>query len=88
MNIWRQNQSSDPTQWQVSIRRDVYISLLAVKQFRDPHTGEKIQIGLGRQLIESVEAKITDANALTLDTRYLLFCLCFVYNFYKLTVEM
>ncbi|MBX3709654.1 MAG: GNAT family N-acetyltransferase [Gammaproteobacteria bacterium] len=69
VNMWRQNQPADPAGWQESIRKDVYISLLAVKPFRDPHTGEKIQIGLGRQLIESVEAKITDANALTLDTR-------------------
>jgi len=69
VNLWQQNQPTDPTQWRESIRKDVYISLLAVKPFRNPHTGEKIQIGLGRQLIESVEAKITDANALTLDTR-------------------
>lgn len=69
VNLWRQNQPPGLTQWQESIRKDVYISLLAVKPFRDPRTGEKIQIGLGRQLIESVDAKNADANALTLDTR-------------------
>jgi len=43
--------------------------LLAVKPFRDPRTDEKIQLGLGRLLIESVEARFSGANALTLDTR-------------------
>jgi|GEM_PF-4358955 ribosomal protein S18 acetylase RimI-like enzyme len=69
LNLWRQNQPSNTTQWQESIRKDVYISLLAVRPFRDPDTGEKIQIGLGQQLVESVEAKMAAANALTLDTR-------------------
>lgn len=65
----QQNQTTDLAQWQESIRKDVYISLLAVKPFRNPRTGEKIQIGLGRQLIESLEAKMTEAIAFTLDTR-------------------
>ncbi len=70
INNWHHhNQQAAPKQWEDSIRNDVYISLLAVKPFRNPRNGEKIQIGLGRQLIESVEAKMTDANALTLDTR-------------------
>lgn len=70
VNNWhRHNQQPDLKQWEDSIRNDVYISLLAVKPFRNPRSGEKIQIGLGRQLIERVEAKMTDANALTLDTR-------------------
>lgn len=66
---WKQRQPRNAAQWQESIRQDVYISLLAVKPTRDLCTNEKIQLGFGRQLIESVEAKFTDANALTLDTR-------------------
>lgn len=51
-------------------KTDIYISLLAVKPFRYlDQTKEKLHIGLGRQLIESVIAKFTDANTLTLDTR-------------------
>ncbi len=67
--VQRWQQQTHPRQWQDAIRKDVYISLLAVKPIRDPYTGEKIQIGFGRQLVESVEAKMTEANALTLDTR-------------------
>jgi ribosomal protein S18 acetylase RimI-like enzyme len=55
--------------WQDDFTTDIYISLLAVKPTYNPRTKEKIQIGLGRQLIESVEARFTNANALTLDTR-------------------
>lgn len=70
VGLWSQDQSTDSKKWQDSIRKDVYISLLAVKPCHNPHkNGEKIQIGLGRQLIESVEAKFVDATALTLDTR-------------------
>lgn len=69
IHSWRHHQASEIKQWQDTMRKDVYISLLAVKPFRNPHTKEKIQIGLGRALIESVEHKMTKANSLTLDTR-------------------
>lgn len=51
-------------------KTDVYVSLLAVKPFcyLDDNR-EKIHIGLGRQLIESVIAKFPGANTITLDTR-------------------
>lgn len=66
---WRQIQPTKVKSCQESIRQDVYMSLLAVKPIRDPKTGKKIQIGLGRQLVERVESRFPDANALTLDTR-------------------
>ena len=68
VNLWHQKPTA-ATQWQDSIRKDAYISLLAVKPCRSSRTGKKTQIGLGRQLVESVEAKMADANSLTLDTR-------------------
>jgi len=52
-----------------NLKTDVYISLLAIKPFRYFKSQNKIHIGLGQQLIESVESKFTDANMITLDTR-------------------
>lgn len=49
-------------------KADVYISLLAVKPFKDK-SEKKIHIGLGQQLVESAQARFVDANTLTLDTR-------------------
>jgi len=54
-----------------NLKVDVYISLLAVKPIRDFKSKNKIRIGLGQQLVESAEARFTDANTLTLDTRYI-----------------
>jgi len=51
------------------LKADLYISLLAVKPFRDLVSKNKIRIGLGQQLVECVESRFTDANAITLDTR-------------------
>lgn len=64
-----QHEATKPKKWQDSIRKDVYISLLAIKPCYSSHTKNKIQMGLGRLLVESAEAKMTDANALVLDTR-------------------
>jgi len=47
----------------------VHIELLAVKPIRDLRTNEKIQVGLGKQLMETVMSRFTDANSFTLDTR-------------------
>lgn len=71
VNDWSEGNSNHSTKskWQDSISNDVYISLLAVKPFYDSRTNKKIQIGLGRQLIESAEIRFTKATALTLDTR-------------------
>lgn len=47
----------------------VHIELLAVKPTRNFQTGDKIQIGLGKQLMEAVLSRFFDANTFTLDTR-------------------
>lgn len=71
VNYWSEENPDHyrKSKWHNSISNDVYISLLAVKPFYDSRTNKKIQIGLGRQLIESAEIRLTNATALTLDTR-------------------
>jgi len=51
------------------LKTDVYISLLAIKPFRYFRSQDKIHIGLGQQLVDSVESRFTGANMITLDTR-------------------
>jgi ribosomal protein S18 acetylase RimI-like enzyme len=50
------------------LNADVYVSLLAVKQFS---LSDQVRIGLGTQLMKSVEQRFVDANCITLDTRYI-----------------
>lgn len=52
-----------------NLKIDIHLSLLAVKPFRDFKTKNKIRIGLGHQLVDSVESRFSDFNTITLDTR-------------------
>ncbi len=50
------------------LKNDVFVSLLAVKPLRD-FNGEKLRVGLGRQLMESLMQRFEDGNTIILDTR-------------------
>jgi len=52
-------------------KADVHISLLAVKPLRLKPEAEKSRIGVGLLLVESIESRFTEANVVTLDTRYI-----------------
>lgn len=54
-----------------NLKTDLYIEMLAVKPLRDFYCGAKIQLGLGRQLMDSAIAKFDSANSIILDTRVL-----------------
>lgn len=62
---------SAPKARHADLKVDLYIDLLAVKPFRDFYSGEKIQLGLGRQIMESVITRFDSANCINLDTRVL-----------------
>ena len=52
-----------------NLKADVYISILAIKPFRDFTTESKIHIGLGKLLVKAVSEAFISANTITLDTR-------------------